>query len=419
MFLSEKKMKEKKLNENEAKKYAERKNKTSFQEQKPEEKENKEQTKEKENQINSSKLLETENKTEKKKNEAQKTESNKTQKEKKSFPWINAFLFIVMLIFAGLALDKVLNQQEINQSQWNSKESRPLVEIKNFYSSECSFCDKNNSVIANFEYRDINMHIEFIDLALEENKHFIEEFNLKSIPTALINAEQIQEYPFVENLIKEAFTKKNDYYVVSESYLDATPHSIMFLNKIQECPAEQEKVFVEEFCDYQTPGCAMIFEKTKNARETFAGKIIYEHKNYLVHGEASKITAFVAECAKEQGRFFGFNRYLYEKAFPEAFGLQRDPIENYLPEVINAGLVATQMPDLNQFRTCIEEEQPLSKIQDENQLAQEYNIRYIPALVFDCQYVIQGHEKIEKINEIICEIHPELEACKNEENESN
>ena len=339
----------------------------------------------------------------------------KTEKgEKKPFPWILALLAVILIIFAGLAIQKVLSEQEIKQGEWDIETEKTIVEIKSFYSSECGFCDKENSVIANFKSRDININVELIDLSKEENKHYITEFGIKRIPTALVKAKDLEDYPFIENLIKEAFTEKNDYYIIPESYLDSVAHNIMLLDAL-ECDSGEGKVIAEQFCDYQTLGCALIFDSTKNARENFAGELIYKYKNYLLHGEQSKTTALVAECAREQGRFFGFNKYLYEKSFPQAFGIEKDPVDNSVMEVINAGLFVTQIEDINSFRQCLEKETPMQKIQDENVLAIEYGVHYTPSLVLDCKYIIQGNENINKTEEIICELHPELKGCKETE----
>lgn len=342
---------------------------------------------------------------------AEKVTKEEKKVKKKSFPWILALLAIILIVVAGFAIQKVLENQEVKQGEWDAETTKTPVEIKNFYSSECSFCTKENSVIANFNARDIKMEVKLIDLSKEENKHYINEFDLKSVPTALVNAKDLENYPLVENLIKESFTEKKGHYVIPESYLDGGKHNIMLLDALN-CDSGTGKVFVEQFCDYQTLGCALIFEPTKKAREKFAGEIVFEYKNYLLHGEKSEITAIVAECAREQGRFFGFNKYLYEKQFPEAFDLNRDAVDNSLPEVINARTFVTQMPDLNVFNKCIEEKEPMQKIKDDNSLVSAYGVYFTPSLVFDCKYVVQGNENASKIEEIICVLHPELEGCK-------
>jgi len=351
--------------------------------------------------------------------------AQKTQKKekKKSFPWVLVVLGILLIIVAGFGIQKILNDQAVKQGQWDTEIIKTPVEIKNFYSSECGFCEKENSIIANFksEERNIPVEVTLIDLAKEENKHYIAEFNLTSVPTALVNSKDLEQYPFVENLIKEEFTKKNGYYIIPESYLAISEKkpNIMLLNGL-ECDSGEGKVIVEQFCDYQTLGCALIFDKTKEAREKFAGEIIFNYKNYLVHGEKSETTAVVAECAREQGRFFGFDKYLYEKQFPEAFGLERDAVENSSPEVINGGIFVTQIPDANKFAQCIKEKEPMQKIQDENTLALSYGVHYTPSLVFDCKYIVQGNKNTAKISEIICLLHPELKGCKADEtNNSN
>ncbi|MFH1664274.1 MAG: thioredoxin domain-containing protein [archaeon] len=333
-------------------------------------------------------------------------------KEKKSFPWIIAVLAVIFIIFAGLALNKVFFE---NTPKQGSFEEPALVEIKNFYSSECSFCSKENSIIANFKAKDINFSVESIDLSKEENKHYIDEFGLTVIPSALVNAASLEKYPLQENLIKKAFTQKKGYFIVPESYLDSLPHNIMFLEKPESCNAEQGKVFVEEFSDYQCLGCAIVFDATKKAREKFAGEMIFRYKNYIVH-KNSLNAAIAAECAAKQGRFFEFNKYLFEKSFPDVFGLESNAIDNSLPEVINAGALVTQIPDTKAFSECVNTQEPLEKINQETQQAKDLGVNFAPSLVVDCKYIIQGNEQIQKINDLICELHPELNSCKDTAN---
>ncbi len=340
-------------------------------------------------------------------------EPAKEKKEvKKPFPWVIPILAIILLIAAGFVIDKFFLEDEVKKGSFDDFDNpvKSVVEIKSFYSSECSFCEEN-SVIANFNARDINITVESIDLAEEENKHFIQEFGLKSIPTALVNAKDLEEYPSEENLINDIFEKIGDYYVIPETYLDNKPHNIMWLEK-QECGFEtgEGKIFVEEFSDFHCEGCARILETTKNARETFAGEMIYRHKNYFVNEEAEN-AVIAAECAREQRRFFEFKRYLMEKSFPEVFDLNKMPLDNSSPEVIGRGLLLLNIPDSNKFNQCRQEKEPLDRIMEETELAESYGVNYAPSLVIDCQYIIQGHDAINQIEEIVCEIHPGLEGC--------
>lgn len=329
--------------------------------------------------------------------------------EKKPFPWMIAVLAVILLIAAAFAVIKIMENNQTKKGGWEPEQQKPLLEIKNFYFSECSFCEKENSVIIAFKARDMNVLVESIDLAKEENKHFIQEFSLKSVPSALINAKDLQEYPFEENLIKKDFAEINGYYVVPESYFDSTPHNLMLLEE-KTCSAEEGKVFVEEFSDLQCLGCARIFETTKKARENFAGEIIYRHKNYLVN-ETATDAAIATECARDQGKFIEFKKYLYERAFPEEFGLNSEPVDNSSYDVLKAATFVTLIPDSNKFSECMKNKETLPRIQEETKLAKSYSVNFAPSIVIDCKYVIQGNESINNIEDILCKLHPELKSC--------
>ncbi len=341
------------------------------------------------------------------KKEEIKEENIQEKKIKKPFPVVITILAVIFLIVAGFAVNKLFFENT-KQGEW-TETTKQVVEIKNFYSSECSFCEKENSIIANFNARDINVTVESIDLAKEENKHFIEEFNLEMIPSALVNAKDLEEYPFEENLIKQSFILLKNYYVIPEAYLDSNPHNLMLLDETQEC-REGKKIFVEEFLDYQCLGCAMLLEPAKQARANFAGEIIFKHKNFIVH-ENSENAAIAAECAAQQNRFFEFNQYLFEKSFPQVFGIQKEGVNNSSNSIIQTGLLLTSIPDTNSFNYCFSQKEPLKKINEETALAKSYGINYAPSLVFDCKYIVQGQEQTSKIEELICQIHPELKKC--------
>jgi protein-disulfide isomerase len=377
----------------------------------------KEKSKEKISKENTKENGKTENAEELTKGKETKTESSEIKEtketgetqEKKPFPWMIAVLAVILLIAAAFMVSKIMENNQTIKGDWEKEQSKPLVEIKNFYFSECSFCEKENSIIIAFKTRDMNVSVQSIDLAKEENKHFIQEFSLKSVPSALINTKDLQEYPFEENLIKKDFTEVNGYYVVPESYFDSMPHNLMLLEE-KTCSAEEGKVFVEEFSDLQCLGCARIFEVTKKARENFAGEIIYRHKNYLVN-ETATDAAIATECARDQGKFIEFKKYLYERAFPQEFGLNAEPADNSSYEVLKSATFVTLIPDSNKFSECMKNKETLQRIQEETELAKSYSVNFAPSIVIDCKYVIQGNQAINSIEDILCELHPELQSC--------
>ena len=65
--------------------------------------------------------------------------------------------------------------------------------------------------------------------------------------------------------------------------------------------------------------------------------------------------------------------------------------------VIQTGTLLFNIEDTNAFTECIKEKKPLEKINKETELAKSYKANYAPSLVFDCKYVVQGHENAIKI----------------------
>ena len=102
---------------------------------------------------------------------------------------------------------------------------------------------------------------------------------------------------------------------------------------------------------------------------------------------------------------------MYEKAFPQEFGLNAGPVDNSSYDVLKAATFITLIPDSNRFAECMKNQETLPRIQEETKLAKSYSVNFAPSLVIDCKYVIQGNKAINSIKDILCELHPELQKC--------
>lgn len=73
------------------------------------------------------------------------------------------------------------------------------------------------------------------------------------------------------------------------------------------------KVAVVEFGDFQCPACGVAHPVVKRIIEDYEGKIYFQFRHYpLPQHQNAKLSAYVAEAAGDQGKFWEMHDMLYE-----------------------------------------------------------------------------------------------------------
>ncbi|MEW6295119.1 MAG: thioredoxin domain-containing protein [Candidatus Diapherotrites archaeon] len=336
-------------------------------------------------------------------------------KKKLGFPPYVIALIVILGIALGFAGFKLISLMNENSQTGPVIEPLPKVKLILFYASECPFCDTENSIKRSFTVKKVDFEEELIDLSKEENKHYISDFNLFMVPSALVEEKTIRSYAAISPLMRQNYALVNGFYVVPESYLDSKPKNLMFFEA--KCSADQNKVKVEEFADYYCYPCWKSLDAVDQLKRKFTPQLQYKFKNFSLMGQYSLYAQIAAECVRLQGQleFNDYQQYLYKQIFSDANGNIDANKMNLFDDrwtFVQGGLgLQLTFDQQAAFEQCLDDANTLSIIEEDNKVAESYWLEYAPAFVIDCKYVLVGYENLKTA---ICMLHPGLDACKQE-----
>lgn len=125
-----------------------------------------------------------------------------------------------------------------------------------------------------------------------------------------------------------------------------------------------------EFADFECPFCASFHMELKALRGRYPTQVALSYVHYPLPGHRfAEPAARAAECAGEQGRFEAMQDDLYEQQ--KEFGLK--PWTEFA--------AAAGVADLAAFESCIKSKEPLRRIVDGKQLAEQLDVKGTPTLV--------------------------------------
>ena len=142
--------------------------------------------------------------------------------------------------------------------------------------------------------------------------------------------------------------------------------------------SQDAKIKIVEFFDYECPFCRRIQPTLNEVRRRYPNDvaIIYRHFPLPYHSAAYP-SAIASECANEQGKFEAYHATLFE---------HQDQATNidWVGLARNVGI-----PDVTDFRECIEQNILSEKIYSDILLGESLEITAIPTLIVDGM-VFQG-----------------------------
>ena len=130
------------------------------------------------------------------------------------------------------------------------------------------------------------------------------------------------------------------------------------------------KVMVLEFSDYQCPYCHRVQSTIEALRSKFGSRVVFSYKHLPLefHKEA-KTAANAVECAREQGKFESYHRYL----FKNNGRLQPKELKMYAK--------AVKMRDSKQFAQCLDSEKYLNRVLLDLREAKTLSINGTPSFI--------------------------------------
>ncbi len=163
-------------------------------------------------------------------------------------------------------------------------------------------------------------------------------------------------------------------------------------------------VTVYEFADFQCPFCRQAFQSTnQQLLDTYVaqGKVRFVYKQYAILGQESTWAAEASECAADQGQFWAYHDELFKQAglagAENVGAFTKDKLEGY------AGSLGL---DLARFKTCLENDETLSRVQADINEGNELQVTATPTFFIGDQRLIGAQPWQEFVNVIEAQLKP-------------
>ena len=133
---------------------------------------------------------------------------------------------------------------------------------------------------------------------------------------------------------------------------------------------EDATLQVVEFADFQCPYCARFEATVRAVRAKYPDQVAFVFAHYpLAQHAFAESSARAAECAHDQDRFDEMRTLLFAKQ--QVFGSVP-----WTEMALQAG-----MPNIDQFSACVNATQPLERIEQSRDVAEEIGIRGTPTIL--------------------------------------
>lgn len=140
---------------------------------------------------------------------------------------------------------------------------------------------------------------------------------------------------------------------------------------------DEALVRIVEFSDFQCPYCAQVQPELRQLRARHSGRvaIVYRHFPLVAIHPYARGAALAAECAGAQRKFEAYHDVLYG---------QQDSIGIKSWEDFAA---AVQVPDLAEFRACVQEERFRDRVEDDVAAGRAVGVTGTPTFIVNGQMV--------------------------------
>jgi protein-disulfide isomerase len=146
----------------------------------------------------------------------------------------------------------------------------------------------------------------------------------------------------------------------------------------------QAKVMVEEFADFQCPGCKNYWQEVEpDVLEQYinTGNIYYTYEPMYFLGQESFNSLRAAFCAMDQGKFWEYRDYIFANQNGENIG-------DFTDERLEAFAKRLNL-DMNLFNACYVSEDTIQRAVDANQYATNKGVHSTPTIVINGNIINQ------------------------------
>lgn len=169
--------------------------------------------------------------------------------------------------------------------------------------------------------------------------------------------------------------------------------------------AEDAKVIIVEFSDFQCGYCGRWYETTlPQILEAYPDDVKFIYRDFPIFGEPSIMAAMAAECAEEQdpAMYWEMHNRLFDRLNnQDDVPLDADTLAGYADDM---GL------DVDDFETCLDDERYLDEITNDFRAAEAYQLRGTPGFVINGVVYAIGAQPFEIFDGLIKAELARLEA---------
>lgn len=278
---------------------------------------------------------------------------------------------------------KNLSQSDIfeaNGKTWVAY-TEPAVPVTVINDDSCEKCDVSEALVW---LRRVLPTVSAQKVAYDsdQGKQLIEKFNIKTLP-AFIFSEPVTKTDFYTQA-KVLFTPADNQYVFKTQELGMPVGKYLSLPQIDAkdavfgAKADDSKVKMIVFSDYQCPYCKLLYTSLRGIMKTYQDKVtfVYKHLPLDIHPQAEN-AALAAECAQEQNKFWEYSDKLY--AAQSEWGNAKDTtkFKDY------ARVLGLNTADFNK---CLDGKKYQDQINADKQEATDFGIAGTPAVFINDQF---------------------------------
>ncbi|MEA1925702.1 MAG: thioredoxin domain-containing protein [Patescibacteria group bacterium] len=269
-----------------------------------------------------------------------------------------------------------------------------ILTVKDDELEDCENCDPSMALV--WLKRFIPTLIaKKVDVSSPEGKEIIKAYNLKSIP-AFVFSSSLKESEFYNEEAKVLFEKKKDKFVLNAVELGIPVGRYLETPEISENDAQRgnkdAKVKIVVYSDFQCPYSKRFFSEITKVTEEFNDDqvlLVYKNAPIELHPRG-EISAIVACCARDQGKFWEMGKILYDKQseWSNADGTGR--FKEYARSL---------SMDAKKFNECLDNKSHFEEIQRDKEEAESFGTSGVPVAFINEQFVsgIVGEDKLRSI----------------------
>jgi protein-disulfide isomerase len=257
--------------------------------------------------------------------------------------------------------------------------NEPVVNVQVLTDSQCEACDPTEPL--KWIKRVIpTMLAKKVEVNSEEGRNLISELKIKSIPAFVFNENITKTDVYAQ--AQAIFKKADSNYLMDTNQVGIKPGKIIETPAVEkddpQVGAQDAKVKVVLFSDFQCPYCKAFHETFKKAIADYKDRVlfVYRYDPLDIHPQAQN-AALAAACAADQGKFWEMADKLYSSQ--DDWG-KSEGLAKFKSYAATLGLKTAD------FGKCLDEGKFKDKIKADVKEAEDFGVSGTPAFFVNDQF---------------------------------